>query len=58
MEVLKSKERPEMVVAIRYAIGKDLVELQGVAERERTKHHALGYRLHDLHTDEVKEVWD
>lgn len=46
------------VVLVRYKSAAALGDMLEFADRESASRHAAGYRLHDLHTDEVTEVWD
>lgn len=46
------------VVFERYRSAANLAEVMAFADHERAARGAAGYRLRDLHTDEVKEFWD
>ena len=46
------------IVFARYKSAASLVEMMVFADHECAKRGAAGYRLHELHTDEVKEIWD
>jgi len=46
------------IVFARYKSAASLVEMMAFADHECAKRGAAGYRLRDLHTAEVKEVWD
>ena len=45
-------------IAARYKSGRDLSEIEEFACREARRHGADGFRLRNLTTDEVKELWD
>ena len=52
IEVLKAKR----TILTRYWTGASQTEIEELAERERRRLGGDGFRLRDLHTDEVKEV--
>lgn len=56
---LKREESPKPCsIGARYKSGRDLAEIEEFAWREAQRRGADGFRLRDLHTDEVKTVWD
>ncbi len=46
------------VVLVRCKSASGLGEMMEFADRESAACGAAGYRLHDLHTDVVTEIWD
>ena len=54
IEVLKGETK--RVSSTRYQTGRDLVEIEEIAERERRLHGGDGFRLRDMRTDQLKEV--
>ncbi len=56
---LKREENPKPCeIAACYGSDRDLAEIEEFAWREARRYGADGFRLRDLHTDEVKVVWD
>lgn len=45
------------VVLVQYKSAASLGEMMEFADRVSATRGAAGYRLHDLHTDEVTEIW-
>ncbi len=58
IDVLARDEKKVRVLATRLVIGASLREVQQTADRERERFNAPGYRVRDLHTDRVEEVWN
>ncbi len=58
IDILRREAKSPRVVATRYKTGASFEELQQHADQERRTHQAEGFRLHDLHTGETKEIWD
>ncbi len=52
VEILKAKR----VLCLHHKIGACLTEIEEYAESERRLHRGDGFRLRDLHTDQVWEV--
>jgi hypothetical protein len=46
------------VVASRYATGRDRGDIDKIANQERRKHNADGYRVYDFHTRKAEVFWD
>jgi len=55
---LKREEPEPCAIAAIYKSGRDLAEIEEFAWREARRHGADGFRLRNLHSDEVKTVWD
>jgi hypothetical protein len=54
VEILKGQTK--RVICTHHWTGRDLLEIEEQAERERRLHQGDGFRLRNLHTNEVKEV--
>ena len=55
IEILKRDSKK--TVCTSYKFGETLMEIEVFAGQERKTRHADGFRVRDLHTDEVKVVW-
>lgn len=56
VEILK---RPrDQVICAHYMTGNVASAFDEYAERERRLHGGDGYRIHNMHTDEVREAWE
>ncbi len=53
IEVLKGEAK--RVIHTRYESADEFADIELVAERHRRTHHGDGFRVHDLHTDQVTE---
>lgn len=58
LEILTRDAVGVQVIATRYVIGATLIEIQETADCACRRAKAPGYRLYDLHTAHVEEVWE
>jgi hypothetical protein len=54
IEILKGETK--RVIRTHYRTGASLEDIEEYAERERRLHGGDGFRIRDMHTDQVKEV--
>lgn len=58
IDILNRDEKAVRVIATRYVTGANMDEIQEAADHACQRFNAPGYRVRDMHTERVEEVWN